>query len=80
MCHGQPSLSAGVLAALAVPATVAEPAVLAPSRRAARWTAIALTAAALLAIASVGLFFVPTVALAWVAARQPGPEAMKPTP
>jgi hypothetical protein len=64
------SEGAGVLAALAVPATVAIVAVVVPSRRSARWTAIALTVAAVLAIASVGIFFVPTVVLAWVAARQ----------
>jgi hypothetical protein len=61
---------AGVLAALSVPALVAAVAVIVPSRRSARWTAIALTGATFLAIASVGIFFVPTVALAWVAARQ----------
>jgi hypothetical protein len=61
---------AGVLAALGVPAIVAAVGVIVPSRRVARWTAIALTVAACLAIASVGIFFVPTVALAWVTAWQ----------
>lgn len=69
---------AGVLAVLAVPAIVAGAAVVVPSRRSARWSAIGLTVAALLGIASVGIFFVPTVALAWVAARQPASGAMKP--
>jgi hypothetical protein len=64
------SEGAGVLAVLAVPAIVALVAVVVPSRRTARWTAIALTAAAVVGIASVGMFFVPTVVLAWVAARQ----------
>lgn len=69
---------AGVLAALAVPAIVAVVAVVVPSRRSARWTAIALTTAAFLAIASVGIFFVPTVVLAWVAAGQSTSGVMKP--
>ena len=58
----------GVLAVLCVPALVAAAAVIAPSRRVTRCTAIALTAATLLGIASVGLFFLPTVTLAWAAA------------
>lgn len=67
LLHGE---GAGVLVPLAVPAIVTAVGLIAPSRRRTRWTAIALTGAALLAIASVGLFFVPTVVLAWVAARQ----------
>ena len=61
---------AGVLAVLCVPALVAAAAMIVPSRRSSRWTAIALTGATFLAMASVGIFFVPTVALAWVAACQ----------
>jgi hypothetical protein len=68
---------AGVLPVLAVPAIVAMAAVVLPSRRSARWTAIALSVAALLGIASVGVFFVPTVALAWVAAQRSRPSAME---
>jgi hypothetical protein len=65
---------AGVLLVLAVPAIVAMAAMVFPSRRNARWTAVALTVAAFLGIASVGVFFAPTVALAWVAARRSRPE------
>jgi hypothetical protein len=66
---------AGVLAALGVPAIVAAVVLIAPSRRSARWTAIALTGAAILCIASVGVFFVPTVVLAWIAAWRSTPPS-----
>ena len=67
LLHGE---GAGVLAVLAFPAIVTAVALIAPSRRSARWTAIALTGAAILASASLGIFFVPTVVLAWVAASR----------
>ena len=68
---------AGVLAVLSVPAIVTAVVVIAPSRRSARWTAIALTGAAILGAASVGIFFVPTVILAWVAAWQSRPATSR---
>lgn len=56
---------AGVLGVLALPALVAVVPVIIPSRRSRMATAIALTAATLLGIASVGVFLLPTVLLAW---------------
>jgi hypothetical protein len=67
LLHGE---GPGVAAVLAFPALVTAVALIAPSRRSTRWTAIALTGAGVLAIASLGLFFIPTVVLAWVAACQ----------
>lgn len=58
---------ASVLGVLAVPALIALVPLLVPSRRSAKMTAVALTAASLVGSASVGLFFVPTVVLAWIA-------------
>jgi hypothetical protein len=57
----------GVLGVLAVPALVALVPLVLRSRRAAMVTAAMLTVAALVASASVGIFFIPTVVLAWVA-------------
>lgn len=58
---------ASVLGVLAVPALVALVPLLVRSKRSARMTAVALTAAALVASASIGIFLIPTVVLAWVA-------------
>jgi hypothetical protein len=58
---------AGVLGILAVPALVALVPLLVPSRRAAKASAVVLTAAVFVASASVGVFFVPTLVLAWAA-------------
>jgi hypothetical protein len=58
---------ASVLGVLAVPALVALVPLLVRSRWAAKMAAVALTAAALVASASVGIFLMPTVVLAWVA-------------
>jgi hypothetical protein len=58
---------AGVLGVLAVPALVALVPLLVPSRRSVTMTAVALTGAALVASASVGIFLIPTAALAWIA-------------
>jgi hypothetical protein len=63
------SEGAGVLSALVIPALVAFVPVLAPGRRTAIAAASLLSAGALLGLASVGIFLLPTVALAWVAAR-----------
>ena len=65
---------AGVLLVLAVPALLALAPVLVRSHRATLGSAVALTLAALLGVASVGIFLIPTLALAWVAAaRTPRP-------
>ena len=69
---------AGVLGVLAVPALVALVPLLFRSKQSTRMTAVALTAAALVASASVGIFLIPTVILAWVAVvatRRYGPSA-----
>lgn len=58
---------AGVLGVLAVPALVALVPLLVRSKRSVTLTAVALTGAAIVASASVGIFLIPTVALAWVA-------------
>ena len=58
---------AGVLGVLAVPALVALVPLLVGSKRSVTMTAVALSGVALVASASVGLFLIPTVALAWVA-------------
>ena len=63
------SEGSGVLLVLAVPAGVALVPVLLRSRRASLAAAAALTLLAFLGLASVGIFLVPTVVLAWVAAR-----------
>jgi hypothetical protein len=57
----------GVLGVLAVPALVALVPLVVPSRRSAKVTASVLTAVALLASMSIGIFLIPTVVLAWVA-------------
>lgn len=56
-----------VLFILAVPALIALLPLFVPSDRSTLVAAAALTAVTLLGLMSVGLFFVPTVALAWVA-------------
>ena len=58
---------AGVLGVLAVPALIALVPLVVQSRRSAKVTAVALSAAALVAAASVGIFLLPTVVLAWIA-------------
>ena len=58
----------GILVVLAVPALIALLPMIVPRRGPALATAIGLTAVSVLAIASVGIFFFPTVALAWLAA------------
>jgi hypothetical protein len=58
---------ARLLGVLAVPALVALVSLLVPSRRSATLTAVALTTAALVASASVGIYLIPTAVLAWVA-------------
>lgn len=65
----------GVLAVLAVPALLAVVPLLLPWRQATFAVAVAMTAIALLALASVGLFLVPTVAVAWIAAAASRGEA-----
>ena len=57
----------GVLVALAIPALLALVPVVLQSFRATLLSAGALTLAALLAAASIGIFFIPTVGLAWAA-------------
>lgn len=68
---GQTSLldheGAGILGVLAIPAVVAAVPVLFPSRRSRLGAALALTAAALVGMASIGLFLLPAVVLMWVA-------------
>jgi hypothetical protein len=76
---------AGVLGVLAVPALVALIPLLVPSRRSVTMTAVALTGVALVSSASVGIFLIPTVALAWVgvvATRRSGEsrESRRPSP
>jgi hypothetical protein len=67
------SEGAGVLAVLAVPVVVSLLPMVLRSRRWRLGAALLLTAAVVLAAASVGIFFLPTVLLAWMAvARSPG--------
>lgn len=62
----------GVLLILAVPALLALVPVVARTQRSTLVGAGALTLAALLGMASVGMFFIPTVVLAWVAVGTSG--------
>jgi hypothetical protein len=66
------SEGAGVLAVLAVPPLVGLIPLLVPSRRVAVAVAVALTVGAVAGIASITLFFVPTVVLAWLAVAAKG--------
>lgn len=59
-----------VVLVLAIPALLMLVPVVFGSRRSVTTAAVLLTMTALLAIASIGLFFIPTVALAWVAATR----------
>lgn len=68
------SEGAGVLVALAVPALVAVVPVVIQSYRATLLAACALSLAALLAGASIGIFFFPTVGLAWASVRASRPS------
>ncbi|HET7487782.1 MAG TPA: hypothetical protein VFJ85_07630 [Acidimicrobiales bacterium] len=61
----------GVLVVLAVPVLLAAVPVAMRTRRASAAAAAGLTVAALLGAASIGLAYVPTAVLAWVAARAP---------
>jgi hypothetical protein len=63
---------AGVLLVLAVPALLALVPVVARTQRSTLVAAGALTLATLLGMASVGIFFIPTVVLAWVAVGTSG--------
>ncbi len=72
------SEGAGVLAVLAVPVLVAALPVVSTSRRIAVASAIALTALMLVGAASFGVFLVPPVICAWVAATR-RPVAASPT-
>jgi len=68
---------------LSVPALVALGAVIARTRRATVVTAGLLSAATVLSLASVGVFLIPTVALAWVAvgaSRQSGTQQPRRSP
>lgn len=56
-----------MLVVLAVPALIALLSVVGASERSTTVAAITLTAVTVLALMSVGIFFVPTVVLAWVA-------------
>ena len=73
------SEGASVLALLAVPALVAAAAVVSPRRGVAITSAVLLTVLTLLGAASLGLFYLPTTALAWFAVAagpsQPGRSA-----
>jgi hypothetical protein len=64
----------GVLVVLGVPLVVASAALLLGSRRGARTAAIVLTILAFVGAASIGVFFVPTVVAAWVAAARVPPR------
>lgn len=72
------SEGASVLVVLAIPAIVASAAVIFPKRGVAIATAIVLSVMTLLGAASLGLFFIPTTALAWfaVAARPSQPRGV----
>ncbi len=61
-----------VLLVLAVPALIALVSVIVRTHRSALVAAAALTLATLFGAASVGMFFLPTVVLAWVAVRASG--------
>ena len=69
-----------VLLVLALPAVVALVPVLLRTRPATLAAAGVLTTAAVLAVASVGIFLVPTVVLAWVASRPMSPAARSSVP
>lgn len=56
-----------MLLILAVPALIALLSVVASSERSTVFAAAALTVITVLALMSVGIFFVPTVVLAWIA-------------
>lgn len=64
------SEGAGVLFVLAVPVIVAALPVAFGPRRLALPAAVLLSAAMVLGLASVGLFLIPTVVLAWIAATR----------
>ncbi|MGI8793197.1 MAG: hypothetical protein ACR2H3_08475 [Acidimicrobiales bacterium] len=57
-----------MLLILAVPAVIALLPIATRTLRSTLVAAVALTVAALLGLASIGIFFLPTVGLAWVAA------------
>ena len=64
-----------VLFILAVPALIALFPLVVPSERSTFIAAAALTAMTLLGLLSVGLFFIPTAALGWIAARASKPSS-----
>jgi hypothetical protein len=70
---------ASVVFILAVPAIVALVAVAVPKRASVIGVAAVLSLAALLGIASIGTFFIPTVAVAWIAVARMSSDERRPS-